>query len=870
MEPERWERVKDLFQEALERAPEERAPLLREVCREDLGLQIEVERLLSAHGSADGFLSDPVCHLGPSDPLESPAAPAPARIGGYRIVRALGEGGMGTVYLAEREEAGFHKTVAIKVVRQGMEADFVLRRFQTERQILASLEHPGIARLYDGGTTEEGFPYFVMEYVEGNDLLTWCDGRKLPIAERLRLFRGVCEAVQFAHQNLVVHRDLKPDNILVKPEGHPKLLDFGIAKLLSPLETGGEKTGTLVRLMTPDFASPEQVLGERVTTASDVYALGVVLYELLSGHRPYRIRGRNASEIERAVCEETPERPSTAAARRETIPAKGDGPAVTITPAEVSASRATTQPRLRRTLRGDLDNIVLKALEKDPARRYATAAELSEDLRRHLDGFPVRALPDRGAYRAAKFLRRHRVGALVALAASLFLVAGLAVAVWQARIARGEREVAQAHFNDLRRLLNTFLFEFHDSVRDLPGATPTRQLVVSRALEYLERISLVGSPNPDVQRELAEAYQRISRVQGGVFASHLGDTAGAMKSVTKALAIRRELARSFPTNKADQIGLAHAELDAAQVLLPAGETQKAVEATRRAVALLQSLARSSPGDLEIAAELARSTRYLGTALSWRGQREEAVRALRSAVAGFSRIAEADPGNVASLRELASTQQILIHNLPESEVPIASQSYEAAVAIQNQLVLRQPANAGIRRELAYTHFSMGYFRERQGDTAGAIEAYSEALRIRELLTAEDPRNADAQLRLADAYHGLGFVKARAGIPGALEHLHKALELMESIAKLDPADTRTTRTLAYLYGSLGMAAETDAPNDGLEAGLRTSRDWYAKSRQAFVDLKKQGRLTGAELSEIATADGKLASIDRKLSDLVRKSR
>lgn len=870
MEPERWERVKEVFQEALERAPEERAPLLREVCREDIGLRVEVERLLSAHGSAEGFLADPVSHLGRVDPHEIPPAPTPARIGGYRIVRALGEGGMGTVYLAEREEPGFRRTVAIKVVRQGMEADFVLRRFQTERQILASLEHPGIATLYDGGTTEEGFPYFVMEYVEGNDLLTWCDGRKLPIAERLRLFRGVCEAVQFAHQNLVVHRDLKPDNILVTPEGHSKLLDFGIAKLLTPREPGGEKTGTLMRFMTPDYASPEQVLGDRVTTASDVYALGVVLYELLSGHRPYRVRGRHASEIERAVCEETPERPSTAAARRETIPAKGDGPAVTITPAEVSASRATTQPRLRRLLRGDLDNIVLRALEKDPARRYATAAELSEDLRRHLEGFPVHALPDRGAYRAAKFFRRHRVGAAVGLAASLFLVAGLAVALWQARIAHNEREVAQGHLNDLRLLLNTFLFEFHDSVRDLPGATPARELVVRRALDYLEKLSRLDSPNPDVQRELAEAYQRISRVQGGVFASHLGDTAGAMKSVTKALAIRRELARSFPSNTSDQIGLAHAELDSAQVLLPAGQPRQAVEACRRAVALLQSLARSKPGDREIAAELARATRYLGTALAWGGQNEEAVRALRSAVAGFSRIAQADPRNVASQRELASTHQILIHNLPESESALAAESYRAAVEIQNLLVLREPANAGIRRELAYTHFSMGYFRERQGDTAGAIEAYNEALRIRELLTAEDPRNVDAQLRLADSYHGLGFVKARAGIPGALEHLLEALEIMESIAKLDPADTRTTRTLAYLYCSLGMAAETDAPNTGLETGLRSARDWYAKGRQIFVDLQKQGRLNGPELSEIATAEGKISAIDRRLAVLTGQNR
>ena len=485
MDPARWERVKDLFQGALERPPEERDVHLREACPEDASLRNEVERLLSAHVRADAFLHRPAFDL--ADP-RTDAAQAPVRIGEYRIVREIGHGGMGTVYLAEREQPGFQRTVAIKVVRPGMETGFVVRRFVNERQILASLEHPGIARLYDGGTTEDGLPYFVMEYVEGVDLLSWCASRNLSIRDRLALFRRVCEAVQFAHQHLVVHRDLKPTNILVTPEGDPKLLDFGIAKLLSPVEPGGEETGTLVRLMTPDFASPEQLLGRRITTAADVYSLGVVLYELLTGQRPYSLEGRSPAEVERLVVETPPDRPSAAA-----------------------------PPRLKKGLRGDLDKIVLKALEKDPTRRYATAAELSDDLRRQLGGFPVRALPDRPGYRAAKFVRRHRAGVAVTVAATLALVAGLGAALWEARAARIEREVAQKHLADLRSLLTTVLFEFHDSVRDLPGATPARELVIRRALEYLEKISRAEGSTPDMQRELAEAYQRISRVQGGVF-----------------------------------------------------------------------------------------------------------------------------------------------------------------------------------------------------------------------------------------------------------------------------------------------------------------------------------------------------------------
>ncbi|HYK43513.1 MAG TPA: protein kinase [Thermoanaerobaculia bacterium] len=832
MDPERWERVKDLFQEALERAPEERGPHLKEVCREDAGLRGDVERLLSAHARGAGFLGGPAVHLeGPS--IEG--GEVPRRIGEYRILRELGQGGMGTVFLAERDEPGFRRTVAIKVVRPGMETGFVLRRFHTERQILASLENPGIARLYDGGTTEDGRPYFVMEYVEGTDLLTWCEERKLTVPERLRLFRRVCDAVQFAHQNLVVHRDLKPSNILVTPAGEPKLLDFGIAKLLSPVDGSGDETGTLVRLMTPDFASPEQILGRRITTASDVYALGVVLYELLSGRRPYSLRGHSPAEIERIVGESAPERPSAAA-----------------------------PPGVKKTLRGDLDNVVLKALEKDPARRYPTAAELSDDIERHLDGFPVRALPNRAAYRAAKFIRRHRLAVGAAFAVALALVGGLAAAVWQARIARNEREVAQRHLTDLRGLLTTVLFEFHDSVRDLPGSTPARELVIRRALEYLEKISRQEGATPDMQRDLAEAYQRISRVQSGVFASHVGNTAGALRSVEKAVEIRRALVRAFPANEADRLALARAELDSAQVLLSARQAEKAIQAAHRAEALLKTRAASKAGR-EGVLELARSRRYLGIALATAGRRDEALKSLRAAIGGLSMIAEKDPGNDASRRDLASTLQILIHNLPESESEEAFQSYSTAVSLQNMLLLNQPSNAGIKRELAYTHFSMGYFCERLGDTRQAIDAYSRALRIRQELAAADPRNADAQLRLADAYHGIGFVEGRAGMPGATDYLLRALDIVQTFRRLDPANTQTTVVLGYLYGSLGTASETGAPKSVIQPRLRMARDWYAKSRQVFLSLRDQGRLGGGDIAEIARLEEKISEIDGKLAGM-----
>jgi eukaryotic-like serine/threonine-protein kinase len=311
------------------------------------------------------------------------------RIGPYRVLREIGRGGMGSVYLAARADDAFQKLVAIKIIRRGLDTDDVLRRFRSERQILATLDDPNITRLLDGGTTDDGLPYFVMEYVEGEPIDQYCDARKLNITERLKLFQGVCAAVSYAHQNLVIHRDIKPGNVLVTKEGLPRLLDFGIAKLLAP--GAGHRTTTMLRPLTPEFASPEQVRGELVTTASDVYSLGVRLYQLLTGRRPYRAATGTAAEIEAAICDEEPEKPSLAITRcGKTASTLGASPS----PEAVSATREGTRDKLRRRLAGDLDNIVLLALRKEPQRRYASANQLSEDIGRHLTSLPVIARPD--------------------------------------------------------------------------------------------------------------------------------------------------------------------------------------------------------------------------------------------------------------------------------------------------------------------------------------------------------------------------------------------------------------------------------------------------------------------------------------------
>ena len=401
MTPERWRQVEEIFQAALDLSPGERTRYVSEVCAEDSELKRDVEVLLSQYDSAGELLEEPIYGNTELNMLESFVEEQDPmlgrRLGSYRIDREIGRGGMGAVYEASRADNEFNKRAAIKLVKRGMDTDFILRRFRKERQILAALDHPHIGGLLDGGTTEDGLPYFVMEYIEGQPLYTYCDTHKLNITERLKLFRSICDAVHYAHQKQVVHRDIKPSNVLVTSEGVPKLLDFGIAKLLNPQLAGDithDPTATAMRLMTPEYASPEQVQGAPTTPTTDVYSLGVLLYELLTGHRPYRLVNRAPHEIARVICEEAPAPPSVIITRAEDLlPSLNAGDEAT-TLKRLYSTRGSTLESLRRALSGDLDNIVMQALRKEPEWRYQTAADLRDDITRFLEGRPILDLPD--------------------------------------------------------------------------------------------------------------------------------------------------------------------------------------------------------------------------------------------------------------------------------------------------------------------------------------------------------------------------------------------------------------------------------------------------------------------------------------------
>jgi len=437
--PEKWQQVKEILASALERSPGERADFVRHACGEDSALRAEVESLLANHDAADDLLED---SLAANLFSFSVASMIGRQIGAYRILRESGQGGMAVVYLAERADQEFRKHVAIKMVKPGGNGEEIIRRFRNERQTLAALDHPHIVKLLDGGSTEEGWPYLVMDFVEGAPIDQYCDTHRLSIRERLELFRTICHVVHYAHQHRVIHRDLKPSNILIDGAGVPRLLDFGIAKLLNPECFQAPLVTTRNwRPMTPEYASPEQVRGEPVTNAADVYSLGVLLYELLTGYRPYPATVSTWGEVERLICEVEPPKPSTATDRpgidrtEEEAASAGTPPCPAITPEAVSVARRTTPDELRRQLQGDLDNIVMMALRKEPQHRYATAEEFANDVERHLSNLPVMARRPTAVYRGSKFLQRHRES-VAAVVVVLALATGLSL--WQAHRVRNQ------------------------------------------------------------------------------------------------------------------------------------------------------------------------------------------------------------------------------------------------------------------------------------------------------------------------------------------------------------------------------------------------------------------------------------------------
>ncbi len=780
MTPERWRQIKQIFQAAFELPSQARSAYVREACAGDAELRAEVESLLLSVEEEE-FLSGVAAAYVPGALADDAAdRNIGRRIGAYQIVRQIGEGGMGAVYLAER--AGeFQQQAAIKLLRAGMDSRGIVSRFRHERQILAGLDHPNIAHLLEGGTTEDGRPYFVMEYVEGEPIDAYAAKSGLEIMDRLRLFQQVCAAVQYAHHNLVVHRDIKPGNILVTGSGIPKLLDFGIAKLLTS-DVSRETVGLTqagLRMMTPEYASPEQVRSEPITTATDVYSLGAVLYQLLAGKMPHDFPSSSPAERERVICETEPRPPS-----------------------QVSGEPAARQ------LRGDLDTIVLKAMQIDPRRRYASAEQLSADIQRHLDGMPIQARPQTLVYRAGRFVRRNRVPVAAAALVLVSLAAGMTVAIWQARVARQQRVRAERRFNDVRQLAHSFLFDFHDAIENLPGATPARHLVVNKALEYLNSLAQEAGGDVALERELAEAYMRVGDVEGGTGLPNLGDKAGARQSYERALAIAEREVRRDPQSLEWQRLLARAHFSLGDILAPMRDLAHAVPHYRQAVRIFETIAPRIRQDVAAQFEMANAYESLGNSsgnpgFANLGDAQGAKKAYEKTRSIHQAIAAAHPDNLRSRRGMGlMDMKIGDVETGSGNLDEGLRKYQSAVQELEAVVERDPLNPTTRLMLGLATGKVGRAFERAGQTQAALAQYKKSSEIQRRVLEADPQNAMYKNSYGLSLQNYAELLAKTGDrAGALARYREALSIFQQLLALNPGTKWRQEECAALLAAIG---------------------------------------------------------------------
>jgi serine/threonine protein kinase len=864
MTPEEWQRVRPILESALELDTARRTAYLDGACA-DRSLRREVESLIAVHEQAgtDFLSSGPVPGFVVED--EPPFRLLPGkRIGVYEIAEEIAVGGMGAVYSAIRADGQYKQQVALKIVRSELGAESTAARFRNERQILASLDHPNIARILDGGTTADGLLYFVMEFIDGLPITEYCDQSKLTIDERLKIFRTICSAVHYAHQHLVIHRDIKPGNILITSDGVPKLLDFGIAKILDPGLVSENAAATLAGLwvMTPEYASPEQLRGEAITTATDVYSLGSVLYELLTGHRAYRLANHLPHEIARAVLETDPEKPSTAIRRKDEIAGRGKEK-VPLTPEVISGLRADSPEKLRRRIAGDLDNIVMKAIRKDPRERYNSADQLSEDIRRHLEHLPVFARKSTIVYRCRQYVLRHKVGVAAATLVFLSLLTGIALTFREARIARANELRAEKRFNDVRTLANSLMFELHDSIKDLAGATPARKLLVSKALQYLDSLSQEAAGDTSLQRELAAAYEKVGDVQGNPYSANLGDTAGALASFRKALAIRESIAANNGTSEESQRSFANDYEWIGLALESLRDYRGAIEYYRKDFVIRQLSASASP-DAKTQERLAGAYFLMAHCYADLQDPNSALENYRKSAAIRETIAASSPFVQSRLAGTYSYMGGILSALGDHGQAVMLQ--RKALEISKKLSDADPTNATNREFLDEAYYWVGSYLEKDGDLAQALVNYRRALADFQTLASADPKDVRTKQYVGMCNKSIGTaLVARAEIVEGLENIRKAVSVFEEL----PAP-ENTEYVADAYGATGVAYSRLATRPGVSraarvANWRQARAAYRKSLDMWLEVRGLGALTLSEAHEPDNISVELAKCDAALNKL-----
>ncbi len=861
--------IDELFAQAIELSRAERGKFFAEtnvgngsLLRD--GVLDEVKALLRNFQSAEdnGFLYRPLVATASLDGRSQTLIDG-QDFEGYKILKLIAEGGMGEVYLAHDPE--LDRKVAIKLIKSNLKTKELLRRFRNERQILANLQHPNIARLFEAGATADGLPFFVMEYVEGKPIDQYANENQLSLTDRLNLFRTVCSAITCAHQNLVIHRDIKPNNILVTANGEPKLLDFGIAKLLHETDSQ-EATLTLFHAMT-------------------------LLYELLTGRRPYKLKRRTTDEITKAICEQEPTKPSASIADFGLRNAE---------------SRTNPQSAIRnpKSLKGDLDNIVLKALRKGPQRRYASVEQFSEDIRRHLEGLPVIARKDTVAYRTSKFIQRNKIS-VAAAAVVMFTVLGAFVATaWEAHVARAERAKAERRFNDVRSLVNSLLFQLHDEIEKLPGSTRARELLVEQTVGYLDSVAREASGDVSFQREIATGYEKLGDVQSRLNGPNIGDTKGALESYLKALEIRKAIFAANPKDLSsglalalayDRVGemlsktnnaagaldshnkslelvenlsadnrsqtrsaLAYSYLMVGRAHLALGDLPAALEDFRKSQAIRETLLSENPFDNTLRRGLITSYDGIAYVLSLNGKPHEALDYYRITFGEIGDNAKgleyhhkalalcqaqliADPANVQGRDDLGDVYYEIGNTLIRLGKPNDA-LYNFRKSLENYRAVSDadPTDKNVRRQVYITYREIGTALLSAGNVNAALENYEKAVTVFQELAQADPDNAETQYHLGLTYRNIGEALTRTGDV-----------VFETLAARSPANSKTQTDLALTYYDLGVAqsklAQAGSASSDSSEDWRQARSWYQKSLDVWQDLRSHGTLRSVDASK-----------------------
>jgi non-specific serine/threonine protein kinase/serine/threonine-protein kinase len=771
-----WQRVQEVFADTIELPLEARPAHLVAACAGQSDLRAEVESLLQAHGRAGAFIE-----------------PVPDHIGKYRLEEEIAQGGMGTVYRATRDDGQFRHQVAVKILSLAATPS-LYRRFLDEQQILANLSHANIARLLDGGITRSGLSYIVMEFIEGEPIDRYCESR--PVHERLRLFRTVCAAVHHAHQNLIVHRDLKPANILVTADGVPKLLDFGIAKMLSPDQRRSDVT--IVQAMTPEYASPEQVRGEPVSTASDVYSLGSILYELLTGRRPYRLDAKTYDEIRHAVCDLPIEKPATGSS--------------------------------------DLDAIVSKAMRKEPADRYPSAEALSADIERYLSTRPVDARRGAKWYVLSRFVLRHRVAVATAAVVAGLLGAAVAMTLYQSRL-------AQRRFEAVRQLASSVMFDIHDAVTPLPGSTAVRKQIVSSALTHLDKVAGDAAGDADLHLELGNAYLRLGDVQGFQSQANLGDPTGALESYQKAYALLSSMSGRVTSEKATKT-LATVCRHSAAVLAFARRNDDARRMSEESVALLEGLVARNPSD-------AYRTDLAG-AYSTAADVTDSVDHRLKALAIFEELLTKAPNDANRQRDVALAHKYIAGPLVKvQEGDRALPHLRRAEELDAARVAASPQSREAQLDLSFDYSQNATFYLNRRQFEAALLNFRKALETRLRLAESDPTDARLRDRIVYAYSRIGMTSMLMRQPReALAAFEQARGVGEALLATEPRSPQYRSNVARSQQGIGNAESALGRRNAACAAWR-------EGFRVYAGLDQDGKLREDERDDFEEMRTRVAS-------------